>query len=428
MHERASSEPSDIALVLGLDEAGHPPGPRRRLILAVAALAVLVALGLVVRPWLSGRSVGYATQPARRGDLAVTATATGTLRPIDQVDIGTELSGTIREVAVDFNDLVHEGQVLARLDTTRLEAQVLQSKAALESAQSSVEQAHANLSEVESQLARLQHVHEISSGKIPSAQELVAGQAAVARARAAVASSQAAVAQAKATLEVQQTDLSKATIRSPIDGVVLTTTVHPGQTVAASLQAPLLFTLAKDLKRLELDLSVDEADIGRVKEGQTATFTVDAWPRRTFTGKVTQVRYAARVLGGVVTYETILAVENPDLALRPGMTATAAIEVAHVENALLVPNAALRFTPPNRESRRRTSPLAGLIPSKDQFDIGSGGPLADHGQSRVWASRGRSLVAVPLEIGATDGHWTQVVGGALEEGTPLAVDVSAASG
>lgn len=428
MDERVHTEPPDIALVLGLDGDGRASRHGRRIALALGALVAITLSALVARSLLlASRHTGYATEPARRGDLLVTATATGTLLPIDQVDIGTELSGTIRSVEVGFNDHVQVGQVLARLDTTRLEAQVLQSKASLESAQASVAQSSANLSEVESQLARLQHVHQISGGKIPSAQELVAGQAAVARARGAVASSQAAVAQAKATLDVQETDLSKATIRSPIDGIVLTASVRPGQTVAASLQAPLLFTLAKDLKRLELDLSVDEADIGRVKEGQAASFTVDAWPGRTFSGKVTQVRFDARTLGGVVTYGTILSVDNPDLALRPGMTATASIEVARVEHALLVPNAALRFIPPSPE-RHRSRPLAGLLPSKDQFDVGSGGPTGESGASRVWTVHGGVLAAVPVEIGASDGRWTELLGGAVDEGTPLAVDASAARG
>ena len=428
MDERAHSEPPDISLVLGLEEDGRASRQGRRIALALAALAA-IALGALAAHSLrlgSGHA-GYATETVRRGDLLVTATATGTLLPIDQVDIGTELSGTIRSVEVGFNDHVQVGQVLARLDTTRLEAQVLQSKASLESAQASVAQASASLTEAESQLARLQHVHEISGGKIPSAQELVSGQAGVARARAALASSQAAVSQAKATLDVQETDLSKATIHSPIDGIVLTASVRAGQTVAASLQAPLLFTLAKDLKRLELDLSVDEADIGRVEEGQTATFTVDAWPGRTFSAKVTQVRFDARTLGGVVTYGTILTVDNPDLALRPGMTATASIEVAHIEHALLVPNAALRFVPPS-EQRRHSRPLAGLIPSKDQFDVGSGGPTVESGGSRVWTVRGGALAAVPVQIGSSDGRWTELLGGALDEGTPLAVDASAASG
>jgi HlyD family secretion protein len=412
---------------LGLGEE-RPSGRLRKGIAGVGGAVVLVLVALFVRSYffagVFAPAMRYATEPARRGDLLVTANATGTILPIDQVDIGSELSGTVRSVEVGYNQTVRAGQVLARLDTTRLEAQMLQSQAAVASAQASVGEARANQAEAESQLARLQHVRAISGGQVPAQQEIVAAEAAVARARAALASAQAAVAQAQATLDVQQTDLSKATIRSPIDGVVLTAPVRAGQTVAASLQAPLLFTLAKDLTHLQVDLAVDEADVAQVQEGQTATFTVDAWPGRTFRGRVTQVRYGARTIGGVVTYETLLAVDNPDLALRPGMTATAAIELRRAQQALLVPNAALRFAPPAREARRAGEPLGGLIPHKDQFDVPLGSPADTSAQPRVWMVRRGAIRAVPLQIGASDGTWTEVVGGAIAPGDRLAVGAS----
>jgi HlyD family secretion protein len=427
MRERTPSDPPESVLGLDLAAAEHFGRAYRPLLLALATATALGALGMLVRPLLRTSGARYATQPARRGDLVVTVTATGTLQPIDQVDVGSELSGTVRSVEVGYNDTVHAGQVIARLDTTRLEAQVLQSKASLESAQASVEQARANLAEAESQLARLEHVHQLSGGKIPSEQELVAGKATRTRAVAALASAEAAVAQAKATLEVQQTDLSRAVIRSPIDGIVLTASVRPGQTVAASLQAPLLFTLARDLRRLELDLSVDEADVGQVKAGQKATFTVDAWPGRAFSGSVEQVRYAAHTLGGVVTYETILVVDNPDLALRPGMTATAAIEVRRDGDVLLVPNAALRFAPADFAPRRPDKRLGGLLPpSGDQFELDSG--QGGSGSPRVWVGKGSALHAVPVEPVATDGSWTEIASGAIEPGTKLVVAARRARG
>src|SRR5215813_3351913 len=246
---------------LALDLADDPRTPiDRRLWLAALATGGVLLIAVATHVAAVQR-IHFATQPARVGDLVVTVTATGTLQPLEQVDIGSELSGTLRSVEVGFNARVQAGQVLAHLDDTRLAAQVLQSQAA-------VEEAHASLSEAESQLGRLQNVREISGGKIPSQQELAAGQAAVARAHGALGSAEAQVAQAQATLDVQRTDLSKAAIRSPIDGVVLSAAARPGQTVAASLQAPVLFTLARDLERLELDLSVDEADVGQVREGQ----------------------------------------------------------------------------------------------------------------------------------------------------------------
>jgi HlyD family secretion protein len=362
------------------------------------------------------RRVHFATEPARVGDLVVNVTATGTLVPIDQVDIGSELSGTLRSVEVGYNDRVHAGQVLARLDDTRLAAQVLQSKAALDAAKAAVEEARASLAEAESQLGRLQHVREISGGKIPSQQELAAGQATVARARGAVGSAEAQVAQAQATLDVQQTDLSKAAIRSPIDGVVLSATARPGQTVAASLQAPLLFTLAQDLEQLELELSVDEADVGQVREGQTAQFSVDAWPGRTFPGRVRQVRYAAHTVAGVVTYEAILAVDNPDLLLRPGMTATAEIEVKRDDQVLLVPNAALRFEPEGREPAHAGG-ISALVAGKHSFDVSRGPDAAP----RVWALRRGLLEPHDIEAGPSDGTWTEIAAGPVEPGTPLVV-------
>jgi HlyD family secretion protein len=423
MDARARIDLSEVAATLGLGDTGRPPRIRRKLALVAVAVAI-AAIALGARSLAVAPRDRFATEAVRRGDFTVTATATGTLQPIDQVDIGSELSGTIRSVEVGYNDAVQAGQVLARLDTTRLEAQVLQSKATLAAAQASVDQARANRGEAESQLSRLEHVKKLSGGKVPSDQELVSARSALTRSGAALESAQAAVQQAEATLAVEQSDLSKATIRSPIDGIVLMAAARPGQTVAASLQAPLLFTLANDLARLQLDLGVDEADVGQVKEGQTATFTVDAWPGRTFSARVSQVRYAARALGGVVSYETILAVENPDLALRPGMTATATIEVRHDPQALLVPNAALRFDPADARPGRGPA-LGGLIPNAGQFEVGSGdGEAAPH----VWVARGGKLARVPVEIGATDGSWTELVGGSLEPGTKLAVGASARRG
>jgi len=413
MRERAPT----ADLVLDLAEDGVLPSRRRLLFgLLGACAAILVAIALHLA--LASR-VQYRTQPARVGDLVATVTATGTLQPTEQVDIGSELSGTIRKVEVGYNDDVQAGQVLARLDPTRLEAQVLQSEAALEASQAAVEEARANLAEAESQLERLRHVHDMSAGKVPSAQELASGQASAARARGALRSAEALVVQARATLDAQRTDLSKAVIKSPIDGVVLTAAVRPGQTVAASLQAPVLFTLARDLKQLELDLSVDEADVGQVQEGQPARFTVDAWPGRTFTGHVRQVRFGARTIAGVVTYETILAVDNPDLLLRPGMTATAEIEVRRDADVLLVPSAALRFDP----AGARAHPAGGigaLLGGKHPFDYSRGGSPED--APHLWVVRGRSLKRSDVEPLASDGAWTEIAGGALEPGTAVAVD------
>jgi HlyD family secretion protein len=412
---------SEAAIALGLDAARRRLGTRP---LVAAIVAMVLGAALTAHALLAPPPLSFATQKVRRGDLQVSVTATGTLQPRDEVEIGVELSGTIRTVDVAYNDVVHAGQTLARLDTARLEAQLLQSRAALDSAHANAEQARASRVEAESQLARLESVRVLSGGKIPSPQELTSGKAAVERAHATEASAQAAVEQAEATLAVQQTDLDKADIRSPIDGVVLTAAVRPGQTVAASLQAPVLFTLARDLGRLDLDMAVDEADVGQVHEGQVAHFAVDAWPGRRFEGRVTQVRYASHTVGGVVTYEAILSVDNPDLALRPGMTATAQIDVRRDANVLLVPNAALRFEPPAHAVARRDGGLLASLGHRGKAnELTRPSDEQSHGP-RVWVERGGAIAAVPVETGASDGTWTEIPGDVLEPDERVAVDVA----
>jgi HlyD family secretion protein len=424
MRERNRGTP-DEALLLDLPEAERLPGAPGLLLLAgVGALALV---GLLAARFLGGSGEPYATQPARLGDLVVSVTATGPLQPTEQVDIGSELSGTLRSVEVGYNDAVHAGQVMARLDTTRLEAQALQAKSSLEAAQAAVDEARASQGETESQLARLRHVQALSAGKVPSQQEMAAAQSAAVRARGALRSAEAAVAQARATLDVQQADLARAVIRSPIDGVVLAAAARPGQTVAASLQAPVLFTLAGDLKQLELDLAVDEADVGRVREGQPVRFSVDAWPGTAFSGRVEQVRFGPHTQAGVVSYETLVAVANPELLLRPGMTATAEIEVKRDQQMLLAPNAALRFEPTEREAPPQRDGLAWLIPTKHQFDVSLGAAARD-AAPHVWVLRQGRLRRVGVETGSSDGSWTEVRSDALGPGANLVVDAPSARG
>ncbi|MCJ7830403.1 MAG: efflux RND transporter periplasmic adaptor subunit, partial [Desulfobacterales bacterium] len=363
-----------------------------------------------------------------------TVSATGTLQPTNQVAVGSELSGIIRAVEVDYNNTVKVGQPLARLDTSKLEAQVLQAKATLETAQAKVLQARATVREASSNLERLKKVRELSKNKVGSQYDLDAAEAALERARAEEAGAKAAVAQAKAALQISQTDLSKAVIRSPINGIVLTRSVDPGQTVASSLQAPVLFTLAEDLTRMELQVDVDEADVGQVQEGQEATFTVDAYPDRTFQARITQVRYGARTVDGVVTYQTVLKVDNSGLLLRPGMTATADITVKKIENTVLVPNAALRFTPPAKArgtAAGRGGVMRMLMPRPPRPQASGNRSEQANGKAkrlRVWALRDGQLVAVPIAIGATDGTMTQVTDGAVEPGMALVVDSVSAGG
>ncbi len=395
-------------------------------------LLPLVALALVVGGfvWLrSGPAADtapqYQTEPLSQGNLRVTVSATGKLEPINQVDVGSELSGTIETVLVDDNDRVKKGQVLARLDLTKLQNQIAKSKAALASAEAKVLQAVATVKEARANLGRLRQVAKLSGGKVPAPTELETAEATVERAVADEASARAAVEEARATLRTNETDLGKASIRSPIDGVVLQRKVEPGQTVAASLQAPVLFTLAENLAQMELQVDVDEADVGQVREGQSATFTVDAYPNRSYPARIQQVRFGAEKVNNVVTYKTILNVDNGDLSLRPGMTATAEIVATERENVLLVPNAALRFTPPSPDAQSSSS--GGLVASLLPRPPRGLAPRRQSGNARgvrsavrqIWVLRDGQPVAVSVTIGSSDGRMTEVTGEGLAPGLPV---------
>jgi len=266
---------------------------------------------------------------------------------------------------------------------------------------------------------RLKRARELAARNFVSEEALVTAEAAHKRALAALASARSQAEQARATLEVDRTNLAKAVIRSPINGTVLARKVEPGQTVAATFQAPVLFTLAEDLTKMELHVDVDEADVGRVAAGQNATFAVDAYPGEEFPSTVTEVRNAAKTVSGVVTYETVLSVDNSQLLLRPGMTGTANITVKAVENALLVPNAALRFTPPAAAVER---PLwSRILPSPPRRPAGKVQTGGDRRQQRVWTLREGEPVAIPVKVGASDGRVTQIVSGELAPGIEVII-------
>ncbi|MBS4050272.1 MAG: efflux RND transporter periplasmic adaptor subunit, partial [Methylomonas sp.] len=331
--------------------AGSRPAPFKKW-LGWAAATLAIGIGLWMFGGGNGRAVVYETQTVSRGELSVTVSATGTLAPLKEVEVGIEVSGTIKSVEADYNDRVKVGQVLARLDTTRLEAQTLQSRAALAAAKAKVRQVQATVKEAEVQLAKLLNVLELSGGKVPSQYDLDAAKATLARAHADEAAAKASVEQAQGSLNVNLTDLTKAVVKSPINGIVLARSVEPGQTVASQFQAPVLFTLAEDLTQMELQVDVDEADVGLVRPGQQAQFSVDAYPDRNFPAEIIQVRYGSETVDGVVTYKTVLRVDNSSLSLRPGMTATALITVEHKKDVLLVPNSVLRFTPPAEPAKQ----------------------------------------------------------------------------
>jgi HlyD family secretion protein len=410
--------PPAVAQTLALEASASKSRRAWRWVLIAVAL---IAAGLVAAGFLSRgeQQVQYQTAKVERGNLTVIVTATGTLQPTNQVDVGSELSGIVKTVEVDFNDTVKVGQVLARLDSSRLESQVVQTEAALKSAQARLREAQANEDETRRKLVR---ARELFDKKFTSEEALVTADSASKRAVAMVESARSQVDQARATLDVDRTNLGKAVIRSPINGLVLARKVEPGQTVAATLQAPVLFTLAEDLTRMELHVDVDEADIGQVKPGQSASFTVDAYPGRAFPSKVAQVRNAAKTLNGVVTYETVLTADNEGLLLRPGMTGTANITVNQLENVTLVPNAALRFTPPTPEVQEKRSFVSRLlpIPPRSRPDEPAS---TDRRHQRVWTLRDGKPAPVEVAVGATDGRVTQVVSGALASGAEVLTGV-----
>lgn len=352
-----------------------------------------------------------------------TVTATGTLEPVNQVDVGSEISGTIEKVNVDFNDQVSQGQILAVLDTDQLQARVNQAAASLELAKAKVEEAMATVRENKQKNARQLA---LAARGLCSQEDCDAAQAAFDRAQASLSSAKAQVVQAQASLETEKTTLRKATIYSPISGIDLKRNVEPGQTVAASLQTPVLFTLAEDLTQMELQVDVDEADVGQVKQGQDAVFTVDAYPNKQFPAKITEVHLAPQKVEGVVTYKTVLRVDNSDLLLRPAMTATADITVNKVQNVLLIPNAVLRFSPPAKQentSSESDSLLSKIMPHPPRRTSKQAKESSVIKQQKVWTLHDGELVDVPVTIGATDGSFTEIVAGDIQPGMLVVVDI-----
>lgn len=430
MNANANLNATDVVAKLGLDKRALSHR-RRRLFVVLAVLAVAAAIGMLVRKQRAAADVvPYETVVVARGDLVETISATGTLAPVNEVEVGSEVSGTIKTVEVDYNDTVKAGQVLARMDTSKLAAQVSQSESALEAARARVLDAEATLRESEAQNARLLQVHQLSDGKVPSRVELDAQEATVARARAGVASSKASVAQAQATLDLNRSDLEKTVVRSPIDGVVLSRQIEPGQTVAASFESPVLFELAEDLAKLELQVDVDEADVGLVRAGLDAVFTVDAYPDQHYPATILQVRYGSKTTEGVVTYTTLLRVSNDDLSLRPGMTATAIITTRQAADVLLVPNAALRFEPPRptlpQMPRPKGSLLGSIMPHPPQHGPRPAAQSPGNGTHRqIHLLEGGVLRAVDVTIGLSDGVQTEVAGERLAPGMDVVVGTRA---
>ncbi|WP_209349470.1 efflux RND transporter periplasmic adaptor subunit [Pontixanthobacter sp. CEM42] len=383
----------------------------------VPALIILLLVLGVSRCSGGDKGPQYITQVVSEKSLDLTVSATGNLRPTNQVEVGSEVSGRIDDIRVDVNDRVTRGQILAVINTEIIDDQIAQSRANLNAATAAVAQAQAGLNVNTAQLARLREVHRISDGKVPSQTEMEQAEAAVARDKAAVASARANVAAAKAALSSSTTTRGRAVIRSPVSGVVLARRIEPGQTVAASFNTPTLFVLAEDLSTMQLRVAIDEADVGQVASGQKATFSVDAYPGRRFPAVVERIDLASNTTaqdgsGGlstsgnsVVSYEARLSVANLDGLLRPGMTATAAVSTESTGKQLLVPNGALRFRPDSvaEESGGVLNPQIGLEQKEQEATIGVGSKQQVH----VLQDDG-SLKAISVITGQSDGRMTVV--------------------
>ncbi len=387
----AADRTRDVEKALGV---GAAAGVRRwivrgLLILIAALISAWIARGIV--RWREVPPVQYVTAPSSRGELAVTVTATGALEPQSEVNVGCEVSGRVRAVNVNFNDPVKKGQVLVELDPEIYQAQLQQARAQLELARASLVQAEAT--QKEARLISERQDALVARGAV-AVQSADSARATAARADAGVRQTRAQISASRASVNLADSNMRRTVVRSPIDGVVLARKVEVGQTVVAALQAPVLFQLAEDLTHMRVIVDIDEADIGSVAVGQRATFTVAAYPTRDFTATVTEVRNAPDTTGKVVTYEAVLEVANDDLLLRPGMTATAAIVTHTEENALLVPNEALRFRPDS-------------------------GATTGH---EVWILRDGAPAAIAVTPGASNGMVTAVTGTDLAPNTPILVN------
>lgn len=405
-----------LQAALGLDSLGRGRKRRRGWLYALGLL-VLLAAAFAAYHWhgSSATRIDYTIQPAARADLTMQVSATGTLQPLTQVDISSELSGIVRSVAVNENQQVKKGDVLAALDTSKLEVQIERAQASAKAAEAAVENARVTLSESEKALVRAQ---ELTRRGMATQQSLEAATATRDRAKAALDSSEASLAIAQADLKAQQTDLAKSTIYAPIDGIVLTRSVDPGQTVASSLQAPVLFVLAADLKRMELQASIDEADIGTVRQGQTARFTVDAFPERPFDAQIREISYASVTTDGVVTYKALLDVDNDELLLRPGMTATVSVVTRQAKDVLTVPAAAFRYRPAP-EARNQGFSFLSMFTGRRGRPAGNrqrqqAQPPAD-GSRTLYVLKDGAPQPVSVRIGSTDGDLTEITSG-LSEG------------
>ncbi|MFA5214846.1 efflux RND transporter periplasmic adaptor subunit [Sulfuricurvum sp.] len=397
-----TSDAATIEKTLGV---GKTPTSRRWKKILLALLALLIAGGtaILVMKNNAKNEVAYITVPLKVQDLTTTVSATGNLEPTNTVDVGIEVSGTISEVLVDYNDRVHINQPMARLDTTKLAAVETSSKANWMKFQANKKSAEASLDNALIENDRVLKMYASTQGNYPSRKDMQSALTTVEQAKSGLAAAKAQVAQSFAQFKTDEENLKKALVISPIEGIVLSRKVEPGQTVVAAMQTPVLFTLAEDLTKMKAIVSVDEADIGGVKENQKVTFSVDAYPNREFEGKITQLRLNSEVVNGVVSYEAVVEVQNNALLLRPGMTANALIITGIQKHANVVPNAALRFTPPLPSSANAQDKKKHATEESDKGD-------------HVWILKNKTPMKVKVRIGQSDGISTVLLDSPLKIG------------
>lgn len=420
---------------------------KKRWIWLVIAI-VVVASAIAYQTWTSKNAApAYRTAKIEKGTLTASVAASGTLQPVVSVQVGSQVSGQLKEVLVDFNSLVKKDQLIARIDPETFEYKVRQAEADLDAARAQVltQQAiiaaqRASVAQVEVSLAdarrdferkqQLQAKNFISGADVDKAratanamaEQLKAAQAQVEVARANAGNVAAVVKQREASLAQMRVDLSRTAIRAPVSGIVIKRSVEKGQTVAASLQAPELFVIAENLTDMRVDTSIDESEIGKIKIGQRASFTVDAFPGKVFDGKVQQVRKAAQTVSNVVTYLVEVSAANPDLQLLPGMTANVRIVTDVREDVLKVPNAALRFRPPQSD-KEKTEKIASGNSSGNAAGNRSHGTRGAPGSARVFRLEAGKLVPLPVKLGASDGLMTEVIAPELSEGSEVVTGV-----
>jgi HlyD family secretion protein len=387
---------------------------KKKLLLALAVVAVLTAgVAAYYRGNGSADAPKLTTTPVSRGPVVQAVEATGTLEAVTTVDVGTQVSGTIKALYADYNSQVRKGQVIAQLEPSLFATQVEQARATVQRLEAEVDSAKVHVDDTR---VKLRRAHELSAKQLIPATDLETAEANARQAEASLKAAQAQLVQGRASLRNNEVNLGHTTIKAPIDGIVISRNVDVGQTVAASMSAPILFVLAQDLRQMQVNARVDESDIGRIQAGLQVEFHVDAHPDETFTGTVKQVRLEPVVEQNVVSYVTVIDVPNPELKLKPGMTANVTIEIARADEVLRVPNAALRFRP--------TAEVFTAFGQQAPEPRVAGGRGVARGAG-VWVLQDGRLARVPVETGINDGTTTAITGGTLQEGAQLVTAVVA---